>query len=264
MTIHHLNCGTMHPIGGMRMVCHVLLVETDRGLMLVDTGLGVRDVEDPAGRIGTPLSRVIRPDFSMAETALAQVSAHGFAASDVTDIVMTHLDSDHAGGIDDFPGARLHVSAREFANADSEPGRSPAVRYRPWRRTRHPDDVRAYAQTPDDWFGFAATALDGFGDDIAYVALPGHTAGHMGVAIRDGERWLLHGGDAFYHRNVIRGGRVPRSLAIAQFGSARQPRTARDTRRRLADLHERHADSIRIVCAHDSAQLDESAVSDDT
>ena len=41
MKVHHLNCGTMHPYGVPTIVCHVLLVETDNGLVLVDTGYGV-------------------------------------------------------------------------------------------------------------------------------------------------------------------------------------------------------------------------------
>lgn len=37
MKVHHLNCGTMRPPGTPTLVCHVLLVETDNGLVLVDT-----------------------------------------------------------------------------------------------------------------------------------------------------------------------------------------------------------------------------------
>ena len=32
--VHHLNCGTMYPFGCGELVCHVLLVETDNGLVL--------------------------------------------------------------------------------------------------------------------------------------------------------------------------------------------------------------------------------------
>ena len=60
MRIHHLNCGCMCPVGGRlwdgvsrgptaQLVCHCLLVETDSGLVLVDTGFGLRDVEEPYG-----------------------------------------------------------------------------------------------------------------------------------------------------------------------------------------------------------------------
>lgn len=49
MRIHHLNCGTDCPFGGAlfdgrskgltgHLVCHCLLIETNEGLVLVDTG----------------------------------------------------------------------------------------------------------------------------------------------------------------------------------------------------------------------------------
>ena len=58
MRIHHLNCGLMEPLGGAmfdgvsggataKLACHCLLVETDQGLVLVDTGFGLQDVRQP-------------------------------------------------------------------------------------------------------------------------------------------------------------------------------------------------------------------------
>lgn len=52
----------MGPIGGAlfdgfsqgptaHLVCHCLLVETDRGLVLIDTGFGLRDIESPYSRL---------------------------------------------------------------------------------------------------------------------------------------------------------------------------------------------------------------------
>ena len=58
--MHHLNCGTMCPWGRRllngdggwlepgRLVCHVLLIESSDGLVLVDTGFGTEDVRNPA------------------------------------------------------------------------------------------------------------------------------------------------------------------------------------------------------------------------
>ena len=61
MRVHHLNCGTSCPHGRAaartaragclepaRMVCHCLLIETDDGLVLVDTGFGDRGRPQPA------------------------------------------------------------------------------------------------------------------------------------------------------------------------------------------------------------------------
>ena len=44
----------------------------------------------------------------------------GFSPDDVRHIVLTHLDFDHAGGIEDFPNARVHVLAREREAAERE------------------------------------------------------------------------------------------------------------------------------------------------
>jgi hypothetical protein len=46
MKVHHLNCGTMNSPGAP-VICHVLLMETDNGLVLVDSGFGLQDCADP-------------------------------------------------------------------------------------------------------------------------------------------------------------------------------------------------------------------------
>src|SRR5688500_15190874 len=108
--VHHLNCATMRPpsrrlingTGGWleagEMVCHVLLIETGRELVLVDSGFGVADIRDPGRRIGREMIGLVRPRLDEAETALRQVERLGFAPQDVRHIVCTHLDLDHAGG----------------------------------------------------------------------------------------------------------------------------------------------------------------------
>ena len=61
------------------VVCHCLLIETDEGLVLVDTGFGVEDVGD-LGRLG-PTFKLMRPQARIEETAVKQVEALGFAAT---------------------------------------------------------------------------------------------------------------------------------------------------------------------------------------
>ena len=120
MRIHHLNTGTMCPIGKRlvngsgsifqrgRMVCHCLLVESDDGLVLVDTGIGLGDIADPP-RLGRKWVRRTTPRLDPAETASQQVKALGFAPDDVRHLLLTHLDRDHAGGVPaDFPN-QVHV-----------------------------------------------------------------------------------------------------------------------------------------------------------
>jgi len=49
----------------------------------------------------------------------------------VTDIVLTHLDFDHAGGLDDFPRARVHLLAIERDCALQQARWLDRQRYRP-------------------------------------------------------------------------------------------------------------------------------------
>lgn len=109
LRVHHLNCGTLCPHGGKligtpggwlspgKMVCHCLLVETRAGLVLVDTGMGTGDIDNPA-QLGRPFVALTRPRLEHQETALAQIRVLGYSAADVRHIVVTHLDLDHAGG----------------------------------------------------------------------------------------------------------------------------------------------------------------------
>ena len=130
MRIHHLNCGSLCPRGGRLlggaggplagtpMCCHCLLIEGDDGLILIDTGLGVEDVNEPR-RLGFLFNAMARPRLEVAETALRQVVDLGYRPSDVRHIAPTHLDLDHAGGISDFPGATVHVFVAELRAASN-------------------------------------------------------------------------------------------------------------------------------------------------
>lgn len=225
MRIHHLNCGTMAPVGKRlmegagapwqrgRLVCHCLLIDTGTRLVLVDTGFGLRDIADPMGRIGRPLKLLLNPLFAESEAAVRQVQALGYEPADVTDIVLTHHDHDHVGGVDDFPNARLHVHAIEAESIRSQLTLHDKVRYSGQHELmgrRVGDRWAEYSIGGDQWFGFrAARQLDGLPEEIAIIPLPGHSRGHVGVVIDTGgigrPRWLVHAGDAFMHPDEMRG-----------------------------------------------------------
>lgn len=253
MKVHHLNCGSIHPPLGPPAICHVLLVETPQGLVLVDTGFGNADIADPARRIG-PLRHVIKPLLSPAETAARQITDLGFDVTDVRHIVATHLDFDHIGGAADFPQAQVHTTTAEAAAIY---GRNVHARTR-YRRAQltAPPQVVTHERGGESWFDFSGvTPLDEIADGLALVPLPGHTAGHTGVAVDAGDHWILHCGDAFYHHRTLEGESAPWVLRCAELSFAMDPRSITRNHRLLATAHQRHGDKLRIICAHDPAQL---------
>src|SRR3954470_4639647 len=99
MKVHYLRCGTDCPLGGPLfdgfsksvfglIPCAAQLIETNDGLVLVDTGYGSEDVRHPHPRLSVAFRLMLNIRFRMEETALQQVTALGYSASDVRHIVL--------------------------------------------------------------------------------------------------------------------------------------------------------------------------------
>jgi glyoxylase-like metal-dependent hydrolase (beta-lactamase superfamily II) len=264
MRIHHLNCGTMRPVGGRlisgggpaRLVAHCLLIDAGAGLVLVDTGFGRTALADPAAAVGGMFVRTARPLLDETEVAVNQVRALGYDPADVRHILVTHLDPDHAGGLSDFPGAEVHVHAAEHRAAQVRRGMADRNRYRPALWNHEPRWALHDVDGGDDWFGFASVRpMDGSWPDIRLVGLAGHTAGHVGVAVPTGAgRWLLHAGDAYFHRVTIDGAApVPLGIRFEEV-STQSDRAARLTT--VDKLRAARRAGVDVFCAHDPVEYE--------
>ena len=138
-------------------------------------------------------------------------------------ILLTHLDFDHAGGLDDFPQATVHLLAAEVEAATARPTVLDRMRYRP-QQWSSLDRWIAYEPGGESWLGFdCVRELDGLPPDILLVPLIGHTFGHAGVAVRRDRDWLLLAGDAYFFH---------------------------------AELRRSRGDEVQIACSHDMVEFE--------
>jgi glyoxylase-like metal-dependent hydrolase (beta-lactamase superfamily II) len=275
MRIHHLNCVSSCPLGGRlmdgrtasifergRLCCHCLLLETNDGLTLVDTGFGLNDVRNPRGRLSAFFLAMLSPDFREGLTAVRQIERLGFRAEDVRHILLTHLDFDHAGGLDDFPRARVHLLRQERDAAVAQRSWLDRQRFRPqqWTTSRSRWTMHDSGRGGDRWYGFEGVVSDeGLPADVLLVPLLGHTLGHVGIAVRQREqgRWLVHAGDAYFWHEEMDPER-PRctpGLRFYQWMMEKDRRARLHNQQRLRALRASPA-GVDVFCAHDPAEFE--------
>ena len=267
--IHHLNTATLCPgnqwgVNGSGsllkkglMVCHCLLVETDQGLVLIDTGFGVQDVLH-AGFVDRLSMQALGAIADPQECAINQIKKLGYRPDDVRHIILTHLDVDHAGGIKDFPHATVHIHQNEFIAGMQPITLQEKFRYSAKDWAHHPE-WKTHQVVGERWEGFdAVSVLSDQLYDILLVPLHGHSRGHCGVAVSTTEGWLLHCGDAYFSQQEIKLDvpKCPPILAAVQAMDDTSRANRLYNQRRLIDLYQSSDESIRLLCSHDHEEFE--------
>jgi glyoxylase-like metal-dependent hydrolase (beta-lactamase superfamily II) len=220
--------------------------------VLVDTGIGVEDVRDTR-RLGAFFGPAMGIDATKTEMpALPQIEALGFRREDVRHLVLTHIDFDHAGGVPDFPAAKVHVHARERDAAFARATFMEKTRYRA-PQLAHGPAWATYEAIGEPWKGVPAVRqLDGLPPEILALPMPGHSRGSASIAVDTGRGWLVHAGDAYFHRSVLSRGDAsgtPWALCRVERFIAIDYERVRANHATLAELAKHH--DVSVFSAHD-------------
>jgi glyoxylase-like metal-dependent hydrolase (beta-lactamase superfamily II) len=163
----------------------------------------------------------------------------------VRHIVLTHLEFDHAGGLDDCPHATVHLMTSERDAAIARRTWLDRQRYRPQQWSSQQRWQVHDASPRDDWFGLA-------GLDIALVPLIGHTLGHAGVAVRLDGHWLFDAGDAYFYcaEMDLERPRCTPGLRFYRWMMEKDRAARLAKQRRLRELERAQGSTVEIFCSH--------------
>lgn len=162
--------------------------------MLIDTGWSARDATHGLAHLGFGLWYASEPVLTPDQAVLPQLASYSMTLDDMDAVAMTHLDCDHAGGLDAIAGKKpVLVAADELAGAAED-----KLRYRAklWEGVTF--ETIPFQEDIDAPFGQSAD-LFGDGSVTAYL-MPGHSKGSVVYVGREGDRYAAVVGDTGYNQ----------------------------------------------------------------
>jgi N-acyl homoserine lactone hydrolase len=171
---------------------HAFLVEHPDGLCLFDTGQTAAAAEPGYFPRWHPFLRLARFELEPSDEAGAQLRRLGHDPASVRWVVLSHMHTDHVGGIEPFSNAEIVVARSEWERFPGLGGRIRGYLPQHWPAGLEPGPVELDGPP----LGPFSSSLDLAGDGrLLLVPLPGHTPGHIGLLVEaQGASYLL-GGD---------------------------------------------------------------------
>jgi N-acyl homoserine lactone hydrolase len=205
---------------------HAWLIEHPEGLILVDTGETARIAEPGYFTRWHPYFRFgVREWVEPQDEIGSRLRALGFEPDDVGTVVLTHFHTDHAGGLAHFPRSRILSSRVDYEYSRGFAGRTRGFLPQHWPAWYEP----AFVEFGPRPFGpFEESMPLTRAGDVHIVPTPGHTPGHVSVAVDDGDSVVFLAGDASYTERLMLDG-------VAD-GVSPDAGTARDTLARIREL----------------------------
>ena len=161
------------------------VLRQDGRTILVDTGYDAEEGQRRGRPIATDPREALKP--------------LGIAAEDVTEVIVTHLHYDHAGGLHLFPNAHLHLQVAEMAYATG-PCMCHGVLKMPFTADHICEAVQRL-------YSGRLTFHDGDGqvaDGVTVHKVGGHSRGLQAVRVLTSAGWLCLASDTgHYYENIF-------------------------------------------------------------
>lgn len=227
MKIHAIQTGTVvvttawrEGVGhGRRRLLHTILdrelteplpiyafaIEHPEGVIVVDTGESALASKPGYFPRWHPGVRAFREWVEPEEEIGPQLEGIGIRPGDVRWVVLTHLHTDHAGGLSHFPNNEILVTRTELEFASGLRGRLRGyVANKRWPAWLKPTAIEL---EPEPVGPFPQSLRLTSSGDVTLVPVPGHTPGQIGVLVEDGDHTVFLAGDSSYTQELMLRGR---------------------------------------------------------
>jgi glyoxylase-like metal-dependent hydrolase (beta-lactamase superfamily II) len=181
---------------------HAWLIEHPEGPILVDTGETAR----AAGKGYFPswhpyFRRAVRTRVKPEDEIGPRLRDLGVEPDDIVTVILTHLHTDHAGGVRYFPKSRFIASRAEIRRAQGFLGQLRGYLPQHWPSWFHPrpspmDQVRKIGP----FSPCSPVTSDG---TVTILPTEGHTPGHISVLVSTSDARYLLAGDTSYTQDLL-------------------------------------------------------------
>lgn len=177
------------------------VIEHPEGIFVVDTGetsLTARPDYFPRWH---PYYRLaVRMAVAPQDEIGPQLNQLGIPPADIKAVVLTHLHTDHAGGLHHFPECDIYVHPSELAAARNFLSRINGYLPHHWPKGFAPKAI-AFQAEPVGPFGGVQYLTQA--RDVMIVPTPGHTPGHVSVIARQNGISYFLAGDTSYTEQLL-------------------------------------------------------------
>lgn len=178
------------------------VIEHNEGIIVVDTGDTARTSEPGYFPRWHPYYNfAVRFHVKPEEEVGIQLKQIGIGVKDVKKVILTHMHTDHAGGLHHFPESKIHVYMPEYRRTKGFQGQIDGYLSQRFPKWFSPQPIKfddgAFGSFEKSW---NVTSKG----DVKVVPTHGHTPAHISViAVMDDVHYFLAGDTSYSEQNLL-------------------------------------------------------------